>query len=285
VTWDYGGAVELYSELPPEPLPSSLEARLRAAVAVPSRVISRGENAEPFLRSGFPVPLDTRRRWRRPLLFGSAVVVLAAAGTASMGLLRPDPGTGTTTARSLPRTGIQRAPAPSPEPVIAAAGPHLDGPASPKATASGAAAPSSPAASVRPRPAPRTPPPAGQSGAALVPVPAAPDTTAPGRYRTTGAQIDSLFADSTAGCPLTWSGTATTYVQGARASAVTVLWGESAGSLTHSVPSAQVDGVTYSAAVDGLPMNRPVFYRVVADMSDGQQLSTSTTSVTHDRRC
>jgi hypothetical protein len=32
-------------------------------------------------------------------------------------------------------------------------------------------------------------------------------------------------------------------------------------------------------------MGRPVFWRVVADLSDGQQDSTSTTSVTHDRRC
>ncbi|MDQ1659017.1 MAG: hypothetical protein QOD41_4100 [Cryptosporangiaceae bacterium] len=287
VTWDYGGAVELYAELPPEPLPSPLEARVRATVAVPSRVISRGETAEPFLRSGFPVPLDARRKWRRPLLFGSVLVVVAAAGTASM-LLRAGPGTGPTTVRSLPRIGVQHAPTPSPEPVIATDAPHtLDAPASPNAVATPAAAPVTPAASPRPRPTPRTTPPAGQSGAAPVPVPAAPvpDATAPGRNRTSGTQVDSLFADSTVGCPAAWNGTATTYVRGAQASAVTVLWGDAPGSLTHTVRSAQVNDVTYQASVGGLPMNRPVFYRVVADMSDGQQYSTSTTSITHDRQC
>jgi RNA polymerase sigma factor (sigma-70 family) len=289
VTWDYGGAVELYAELPPEPLPPDLEARVRATVAVPSRVISRGETAEPFTRSGFPVPLDARRRWRRPLLLGSALVVLAAAaGTASTGVLRTDPLAQRPT-RPLPHTAVARSPSPSPEPVIAAAeAPHiLDAPASAKAAAPASVAPSTPAPSAGSPPTRRLPPPASQSGSVPVPVPGAPvpDATAPGRSRTGAAQVDTLFADSTVGCPAAWNGTATTYVRGAQVSAVTLLWGETAGSLTHTVRSAQLNDVTYQAAVGGLPMNRPIFWRVIADASDGQQYSTSTTSVTHDRRC
>jgi hypothetical protein len=47
----------------------------------------------------------------------------------------------------------------------------------------------------------------------------------------------------------------------------------------------KIRDVTYQAEVTGLPMDRTVFWRVVAVMSDGQKITTSTSTIQHQRQC
>jgi RNA polymerase sigma factor (sigma-70 family) len=284
VTWDYGGAVELFSELAAEPLPSLLERRVLATAAVPSRVMSRAEIAEPFARSGFPVPLDRGNEWRRPLMTAAVVLVLAIVGGTTIYLMRPDP-------REWSRLDAANGPvAPLPSPAHSEAPKAISAEQftpSPGPSASPQPSPSVTAvASARPLEAPAAPPspkasaPAVPTGPGALPVePADPN-------RPTQTQVDSLFADSTQGCPRSaWTGTATTYVRGGEADAVTFFWGESPTALPHAVPLAKAQTVMYQATVTGLPMNTAVHWRVVATMADGQRIATSTSSITHNRQC
>jgi hypothetical protein len=265
-------------------MPSLLERRVLSTAAVPSRVLSRAEIAEPFARSGFPVPLDSANEWRRPLVAAAVVLGLAVAGGTAIYLMRPQPQAWTSLNAAeapvapLPSPAHSEAPtikslegyapsaAPSPQPGASAVTLSAALPSPPSAASPSAAASPRPSASQPKRPVPPPVNPADPSRAAQT-------------------QVDSLFADSTVGCPSRWTGTATTYVRGGNASAVTFLWGESAGVLSHAVPLPRAQTVTYQATVTGLPMNTTVYWRVAATMDNGQRITTSISSITHQRQC
>ncbi len=262
------GGADRFAELPPVAAPGQLLNRLIATAAVPDRVAYRGDIAEPFLRSGFPVPLGGARRRRVLTWAAAAVAVLILVGGLWYTLHTeaiPHRGAGITPPGILP---VPTAPlvaeqAPSVSPSRSVRPAPTTG--SPAPTAAGSASPSaSPAAS---------------AGAAAAGRPASQF-----RRDVAGTQVDALLADSTVGCVATWQATVTTYVRGSGARDVTFFWSET-GTPTKPVGLRRLRDGVYQGEVTGLPMDVSIAWRVVAVLDDGQTSITEVDTVQHRRQC
>jgi RNA polymerase sigma factor (sigma-70 family) len=252
-----GGAADRFAELPPAAAPTQLLNRLLATAAVPDRVSYRGDIAEPFLRSGFPVPLDGSRRRRLVNWAAAVVVVLLLVG----GLWY------TLHSESAPGRGAGVAP-----PGIL--------PAATSASPSAASLSSSP--SVSPSASPSVS--ASVSPSASPSRSATPPPRAPIRNAAVGTRVDALLADSTVGCVERWQATVTTYVRGGEAREVTFRWGEG-GKPSHPAAMRKLNDSVYQANVDGLPMDVPIAWQVVAVLDTGQTATTDISSTQHRRQC
>jgi RNA polymerase sigma factor (sigma-70 family) len=262
--------VEQFAALPAEPLPPHLQSQVLKAATVPSRVSARGEIAEPFQRSGFPVPLDQVSGRRGPLFW------LAVAVAALLALIL-----------TLTLGGFIFRPAPSPrfteDPT---AGPVLAtslGPPSPVATTQRPAPPSALPTTAAPLPRPPAASPSRKPPAAPAPRDQRKGNAA-GRGTGRPAQVDPLFADATVGCPPRWRGTATAFVRFNRAERVTFLWGTD-GNPSRRIPMRRVQETIYQADVTGLPLDTTVFWRVVAITVDGARTVTPVATARHDNLC
>ncbi len=254
-----GGSASRYADLPMTPAPKSLRTRLLATAEVPDRIVYRGEVAEPFQRSGFPVPLDGPRRRHLVLIWAAvALVILAFLGGIAYALrTQPDDpvrnsvdrGAGITpvsTPSGPPRTpsGASGRGSSSPSP---SASPSASKSASPSATPSGNPSPS---------------PPAGNDP---------------------GTRVDALIADSTLGCPQEWRATVTANIRGNAVRQVTFFWGETP-SPSNEVRMRRVNDGIYQAVADDLPMDVTIHWRVVATTDSGTT-STGIDTTRHRRQC
>ena len=258
-----GGAADRFAELPPAPAPALLRNRLLGTAAVPDRVAYRGDVAEPFLRSGFPVPLEGAGRRRRAMIWAAvAVVVLALVGgalylTRSGSDARRERTVGSWTGTDPVDSGSPRSSS-----TEVATSPTASGSASPSASPSGTPTPSAWPSS-RPSPAP-TP-------------------TGPGAGSDPSTKVNAFLTDATLGCPERWRATATGYIRGNEVRKVTFYWGESSPS--RPVRLARMGDGIYQAAVEGLPMDVPVYWRVVAITRTGLTSSTGVKTAQHRRQC
>jgi len=250
-----GGAADRFAELPAAPVPQALRERLLATAEVPHRVDYRGEIAEPFLRSGFPVPLEGYRRRRRALLWAGMLALLLAAVAGVWYILQPD---------GAPRASQGEA----------VYGTDHGGIGTPGTTSASATPSASPTASPTPSPSPKPSPPASRSRA-VRPVPTAGDSDS-------DFQVDALLSDSTVGCPKRWRALATSHVRGAAASQVTFYWGVDTDPSRAVQMAEQSEGV-YQAQVAGMPLDTPVYWRVVAVAEDGATSATAVNSTSHGR--
>ncbi len=264
-------ATHVLGTLPPVRLSPHLHASAFKAATVPSRVSARGEMAEPFRRSGFPVPLD-RGRSRRGVSFwvlaaGAAVAALILLVTFGGFMFRPEPR----------ERAVERpiAGAPSASSVSDVTAPPLDWSPMPTPTPTATGAPSPTPSPTRKASRPRP------TATPTRPVPA---RTVPSGGTGRPAQVDALFADATVGCPRRWNGTATAFVRFNTAQQVTFFWGDNANP-DRRITLNKLGEATYQANVGGLPANRTVFWKVVAVTVDGKTTVTPVSTIRHDRNC
>lgn len=251
------GAADWYAELPPTPVPSLLRNRLLTTAQVPDRVAYRGEIAEPFLRNGFPIPLHGSRGRRRALLWAAAVALALLLVGGLWYTLRTEVAPRANRSDPLPPTDVvERSPRPTPT------GGSVSASAAPSRSASPSPSPS-PSASPSPQPSPT------RSSSAQ---PVDPDT-----------KVDAVLADATIGCPDEWRATATSYVRGNQAEEVTLYWG-AASPPSKPVRLTRMSEGLYQAQVAGMPMDVPVFWRVVAVTDDGTS-ETDVRSTERRRQC
>ena len=266
------GGADRFAELPPVAAPGQLLNRLIATAAVPDRVAYRGDIAEPFLRSGFPVPLGGARRRRVATWAAAAVAVLILVG----GLWY------TLHSEAIPHRGAGIAP-PGIVPV-----PSFSPTAPPAAEVEPSTTPSR---SARPTPITGSPAPTPASSASPSASPSASaGAAAAGRSArqfgraVAGTQVDALLADSTVGCVPTWQATVTTYVRGSDAREVTFFWSVT-GAPSKPVALRRLREGVYQAEVAGLPMDVPIAWRVFAVLDDGQASITEVDTAQHRRQC
>jgi RNA polymerase sigma factor (sigma-70 family) len=272
VTESRGGfdAAKQFAQLPPHPLPDHLQSHVRRAATVPSRVSARGEIAEPFFRSGFPVPLDRagRRAGRVWVAVAGAAAVVALLVSVLLVVTRPAPGErigggpGAGPGIAIPATSRQSLPPPTPLPARRV---------SPTPSATKPSKPAPPVPTARPTPSKARPP---------NPTPR-PSQTRPSGGRP-AIQIDALFADATVGCPSRWRGTATAFIRFTTPRQVTFFWGTNSNP-SRRVPMRKVNDGIYQANVNGLPLGRTVFWKVSAVIADGRTAVTGVSTVKRDR--
>jgi DNA-directed RNA polymerase specialized sigma24 family protein len=262
-------AADVFSTLPATPLPPALHSIAVRAATIPSRVSSRGEMAEPFRRSGFPVPLErTERRGGRVLVAGAVAVAVVLAGAGWLVTLHEP---------SKPREQWRSVEAASSDEV--------------SQTPSGAV--TSVAGTVPrwrpiPNPSPSRPAPGSTTGA---PIPTnSPPSQAPPRpqpvERGTGrpVQVDPLLADTTIGCPQRWRAKVTAFVRFNRAREVTLFWGEN-DKPNRRISMRKVTDSLFEVDATNLPLNRPVYWRVTAISVDGHRTVTPVNMIRRDDLC
>jgi hypothetical protein len=238
-----------------------LRARLLATAAVPHRIAYRSEIAEPFHRSGFPVPFGGARRRRRVVAWIAAAAVLVASGGVYY-LVRPEDTvspnrTAEVAAGGDPIGGGSRAGSPT---ASASASPS----ASPSKTPSPSVSPSASPSPSRPDPPPQSP---------------APQTSRPGGG-SDAVQIDAVLADSTVGCSGDWTAAVTANVRGDNVRRVTFSWGLTT-SPNRTSKLGRVSDSLYQGSVDGLPSGTEVYWRVTAQLTGGLAASSPVRSTRH----
>jgi RNA polymerase sigma factor (sigma-70 family) len=260
-----GNAADRYAELPMTPVPSAFRTRLLGTAAVHDRIVYRGEIAEPFLRSGFPAPLDSAKRRRLAVLWGGAALVSLALVGGLLYLISGDADESARTAGTKPGPGI--------EPVEGAPASPSDGPSTtPTASTSPTATPTA---------SPTATPTASPSTTALPP---SPRPTRPGGGSDPGTRVDALLADSTVGCPRTWRATVTGNIRGNEVRQVIFYWGETSAR-SNAVRLAKVNDGIYQAEVKGLPMDVTLSWEVVATTNEGRTASSGINTARHPRQC
>jgi RNA polymerase sigma factor (sigma-70 family) len=264
-------AAQVYGTLPPVRLSPHLYSAAFKAATVPSRVSARGELAEPFRRSGFPMPLDRGSRGRGTsfwvLAGGAAMASLILLVTFGGFMFRPEP-----RERAVERP-IAGPASNSPVSDVTPSPPNWSPLPTPTPTVTPSRAPS-------PRPVPRKTP-RRKPTAPPRPTPTRP---APGGGSGRPAQVDALFADATVGCPRRWRGTATAFVRFAIPRQVTFLWGDNPNP-NRQLPMLKLGEATFQTDVRGLPTDRTVYWRVVAVTLDGRTTITPVSTIRHDRNC
>jgi RNA polymerase sigma factor (sigma-70 family) len=254
-------AVQRYADLPAAPVPMLLRGRLLATAAVPHRIAYRSEIAEPFHRTGFPVPFGGARRRRRVVAWIAAAAVLIASGGVYY-LVRPEETVSPDRTAEVAAGG---------DPIGAgsrAGSPTASASASPSASPSKTPSPSvSPSASPSPS---RSDPP--------LPSPA-PQTSRPGGG-SDAVQIDAVLADSTVGCSGDWTAAVTANVRGDSVRRVTFSWGLTT-SPNRTSKLGRVSDSLYQGSVEGLPSGTEVYWRVTAQLTGGLTASSPVRSTRH----
>jgi hypothetical protein len=263
-----GDAADLFVDLPAAPPPPLLLERLIANVAVPDRVTYRGEIAEPFRRSGFPVPLTGSQGRRRAVAWAAALAVVALVA-GFWYAFRSEQAVHTVGSPAGPLAGAQEADV---------SGPTLPRRTVPTPTPSPSSPSPTPTPSASPTPSPSPSRPSGSPSQ---------DVTASRASRAgTGrkAQIDALLADSTVGCPRRWRATVTSYVSGNTPRSVSVYWGRDE-TPSRRMRMRETGGGLFQAELSGLPVNVTVYWKVVVVTVDGMTSSTPVSPTRHERRC
>lgn len=270
-------AAQVFAEIPAVALPPGLHSAALRAATVPSRVSARGEMAEPFRRSGFPVSLERRDRRGGALL--GAVLTGAAAAVAvvvALGWFVVWPALDDSTDRpasdrvgtASPALGTPSSLIPSLTNVVVPTWRPLPNPTASAPTPKAKTTTAGPRAT-RPR---------------NVPVPRPPADTGGGRGTGRPAQVDALLADATVGCPSRWRARATVFLRFNVAREVTFIWGENANP-NRRVRMLKSNETLYEADITGLPLNRTVHWQVVAVTVDGHTTTTPVTTIRHDSLC
>ncbi len=266
-------ATQVFATLPAMQLPPALHGLALRAATVPSRVSARGAMAEPFFRSGFPVPLDRVRSRFGPvakaaLAGAAAVAVLAGVGGFVLWPALEDPVPPKRVVATASKSGAGSSPSSPVSEVTVTISPSWR-PITPSPTPTL----TPPSASPTARPSPTrtrsaSPPPPSDDG------------------RGTGrpAQVDALLADTTLGCPKTWRAQVTVFVRFNVARTVTFFWGTS-GNPNRPLAMRRVNDSLYQVDATGLPLNDPVFWKVSATTVDGKNTTTPVNMTRHVSIC
>lgn len=213
-------------------VPEPLYARVVASARIPDRIGYFGERAQPYTRSGYPVPLD-RPRSRRGLYLGAAAAAVVLVVILAMVLTGGQPQS--RVAANLPS-----------DPRVEVPLPEAAGSPTPTGT------PVTPSASPTPTPSPTAPAPERST---VAPVPAAPLKPVPA-VRTEIRSVSGCTGNS-------WSMRIAVIATGAiGTSAEATWWIEGSPAFPpQSTPASAAQGNTFEVTLQGLPGNQPVSYR------------------------